>query len=125
MRPESIATRNLDDLFARFDQTWSPRVAGEINDMHLKLAKLEGEFVWHAHEAEDELFLVHRGTLRIELRDRAPIVLEPGEFAIIPRGVEHKPVAETPCEVLLLEPRTTVNTGDAGGERTVTTLELL
>ncbi len=125
MPSEPIATKNLDALFSRFDETWSPRVAGEINDMHLKLAKLEGEFIWHAHQDEDELFLVHRGSLRIELRGREPVVLGPGEFVVIPRGVEHKPVAESPCEVLLLEPRTTVNTGEAGGKRTVKELKRL
>ncbi len=110
---------NLAEAFASFTETWSPRIAGEINEMHLKLVKFEGEFVWHHHEREDELFLVVGGRLRMELRDRDPIVVEAGEFVIVPRGMEHRPVAEIPSEVVLIEPRTTRNTGNLENERTV------
>lgn len=109
---------NLTDKFAQFDEHWSPRIAGELNDSYVKLAKLKGEFVWHHHDDEDELFYVVRGRLCIKLEDR-DLWIEEGEFAIIPRGVEHKPVAEEEVHVMLLEPKTTVNTGSAGGERTV------
>lgn len=121
-----IEKRNLAADFARFQETWSPRVAGEINDMQVKLAKLEGEFIWHSHAAEDELFLVVRGRLRMEFRDQPAVVIEPGEFLIVPHGVEHRPVAEEPCEVVLLEPRSTLNTGDqADSGRTVRELQRL
>ncbi len=108
---------NLAEKFALIDEYWSPRIAGEINDFHVKLVKLKGEFVWHHHEQEDELFLVVRGTLCIQLRDR-DLWLREGEFAVIPRGVEHRPVASEEVHVLLLEPDTTVNTGNVQNERT-------
>ena len=98
-------------------ERWSPRIVGQVNDVHVKLVKLEGEFVWHAHEAEDEMFLVLSGRLRMRLRDRE-LIAGPGEFLIVPRGVEHCPVADEEVHVLLVEPATTVNTGSAGGERT-------
>lgn len=109
---------NLAEKFALFHDTWSAKIVGEVNDAHVKLVKVKGEFVWHHHEAEDELFLVVKGRLNIKLRD-GEIRLEPGEFAVIPRGVEHCPVAEEEAHVLLLEPKTTVNTGSASNERTV------
>lgn len=109
---------NLEHAFSLIPQTWSPRIAGEINDVHVKLARLHGAFVWHHHETEDELFLVVKGTLVIHLRDSA-LTLRPGEFTVIPRGVEHLPVAEEEVHVLLLEPKTTVNTGSAPSDRTV------
>jgi mannose-6-phosphate isomerase-like protein (cupin superfamily) len=109
---------NLANKFGLFQEYWSPKIAGELNDSYLKLAKLKGEFVWHHHEAEDELFLVVKGRLLIKLRDR-DISLDEGEFVIIPRGVEHCPVAEEEVHVLLLEPKSTVNTGDVQNERTV------
>ena len=118
-----IAKKNLADGFATFREPWSPRVAGEINDMQIKLAKLEGAFVWHSHAAEDELFLVVSGRLRMEFRDQEAQVLEPGEFIIVPRGTEHRPVAEEACEVVLLEPKTTLNTADVVNERTVRRLK--
>ena len=118
-----ITKKSLADGFATFREPWSPRVAGEINDMQIKLAKLEGAFVWHSHVAEDELFLVVSGRLRMEFRDQEAQVLEPGEFIIVPRGTEHRPVAEEPCEVVLLEPKTTLNTGDVVNERTVRRLK--
>ena len=108
---------NLAEKFALIDEYWSPRIAGEINDFHVKLVKLKGEFVWHHHEQEDELFLVVRGTLCIQLRDR-DLWLREDEFAVIPRGVEHRPVASEEVHVLLLEPKTTVNTGNVQDERT-------
>ncbi len=109
---------NLANKFGLFQEYWSPKIAGELNDSYLKLAKLKGEFVWHHHEAEDELFLVVQGRLLIKLRDR-DILLDEGEFVIIPRGVEHCPVAEEEVHVLLLEPKSTVNTGNVQSERTV------
>ena len=104
--------------FGMFSETWHPRIAGELNDTYVKLAKLKGEFVWHLHENEDELFWVVQGTLVIKLRD-GDITLRPGQFAIIPKGVEHLPVAAEEVHVVLLEPKTTVNTGNAPSERTV------
>lgn len=109
---------NLADKFARFSGYWQPKIAVELNDSHVKLAKLQGEFVWHAHADEDELFLVVKGRLVILLRD-GDLTLEEGEMVVIPRGVEHCPRADAEVWVLLLEPKSTRNTGDAGGERTV------
>ncbi len=108
---------SLAEKLALFQEPWSPRVVGAVNDFHVKLVKLKGEFVWHAHEVEDELFLVLKGRLRMQLRD-GEVVVEPGELVIVPHGTEHRPVAEEEVHVLLLEPRSTVNTGTAGGERT-------
>jgi len=109
---------NLAAAFARIADHWQPRLAGEINDCAVKLAKLRGEFVWHHHEAEDEMFLVVRGTLRMRLRDRE-LTVQPGEFLIVPRGVEHCPVADEDVHVVLIEPATTLNTGNVRNERTV------
>lgn len=109
---------NLKQKFGLFSGHWQPKIAAELNDSHVKLAKLQGEFVWHAHADEDELFLVVKGRLVIRLRD-GDLTLEEGELAVIPRGVEHCPLAEKEVWVLLLEPKSTRNTGDAGGERTV------
>ena len=110
---------NLQEAFGRFSDHWSPRVAGTINDTQLKLVKLRGEFVWHHHEREDELFLVHRGSLLMRFRDREAVRINAGEFLVVPRGVEHLPVAEEECELILLEPATTLNTGNVVNERTV------
>ena len=107
----------LSQKLALFSDLWSPKVVGEVNDFHVKLVKLQGEFVWHSNQAEDELFLVLRGRLRMRFRERE-ILIDPGEFVIVPRGTEHCPVAEEEVHVLLLEPKTTLNTGSAGGERT-------
>lgn len=109
---------NLAESFARFSETWSPKVMGDINDMQVKLVKLEGAFVWHHHESEDELFLVVSGRLRMRFRDRDEL-LGPGEFIVVPHGVEHLPIAEPVCEVLLLEPNTTLNTGNVREARMV------
>ena len=109
---------NIRQKLGLFHDHWSPKIVGEINDMHVKLVKLKGEFVWHHHEHEDELFLVLKGHLRIRLRDRDLSIGE-GEFVIIPHGVEHMPVAEEEVHVLLLEPRTTLNTGNVEDENTM------
>jgi len=114
--------KNLTVAFGSFSDIWSPKIAGQINDMQIKLAKFEGEFVWHFHEREDELFFVHKGRLLMKFRDRDEIV-EEGEFLIVPHGVEHCPVAlDDTCEVVLLEPGTTLNTGTAKDERKVAEL---
>ncbi len=109
---------NLDQKFAKFSDHWSPRIIARVNGFHVKAAKLKGAFVWHAHEDTDELFLVHRGRLTIHLRDGA-VRLGPGEMYVVPRGVEHKPEAEDECQILLIEPAGTVNTGTAGGALTI------
>jgi mannose-6-phosphate isomerase-like protein (cupin superfamily) len=113
---------NLAEAFARFSDCWSPKIAGAVNDSYVKLVKLQGEFVWHQHDNEDELFLVIRGRLQMRFRDR-DVWLDPGEFIIVPRGAEHMPVAPEGCEVLLLEPKTTLNTGNVVNERTVAELD--
>jgi mannose-6-phosphate isomerase-like protein (cupin superfamily) len=109
---------NLNEKFARFDEYWSPKIVGQLNGQYVKLAKLKGAFVWHHHQAEDELFMVVKGRLVIQLRDKK-VVLEEGEFCVVPRGVEHKPVAEQEAHVLLFEPQSTLHTGDVRSERTV------
>lgn len=113
---------SLEEKLARFSDHWSPKLVGELNGQHVKLVKLQGEFVWHRHEREDELFLVLRGEMAIHFRDRV-VRLREGELCIVPRGVEHKPVAEQEAAVLLLEPASTLNTGDVRNERTVEVLE--
>ena len=109
---------NLEDKFGRISEHWSPRILAQLNDYHVKAVKLQGEFVWHKHDETDELFLVTKGSLMIRFRDRE-VTLGPGELVVVPRGIEHLPVAEEECEVLLIEPAGTPNTGDAGGARTV------
>ncbi len=113
---------NLREKFALFADHWSPKVVGDLNGQQVKLVKFQGEFVWHKHDSEDELFLVVRGQFRMEFRDRH-VWLEEGEFLIVPRGVEHRPVAEEEVHVLLFEPATTLNTGDVRDERTVERLD--
>ena len=115
---------NLAQKFARFDEYWSPKLVGELNDFHVKLAKLKGEFVWHHHEHEDELFLVLKGRLQMRFRDQE-IWIEEGEFLIVPRGIEHLPVAPEEVHVLLVEPKSTLNTGNLRNERTIDRLERL
>ncbi len=109
---------NLSEKFALIPDHWNPRIVGGLNGQHVKLVKFQGEFVWHHHDDEDELFLVVRGAFRMEFRDRI-VDLHTGEFLIVPRGVEHRPVAHHEVEVLLFEPASTVNTGSNPGERTV------
>ena len=113
---------SLARKLALFDERWSPKIVGEVNDCLVKLVKFQGEFVWHKHDAEDELFLVLKGRLQMRFRD-GEVALDPGELIIVPRGVEHLPVADEECHVLLFEPRTTLNTGDVRNERTVEELE--
>ena len=113
---------NLNQKFSLIQDYWSPKIAGEINESYVKLVKLKGEFVWHHHETEDELFLVVKGKLLIKLRDR-DIWLQEGEFVIIPKGIDHLPIADEEAHVILLEPKTTLNTGNTQNERTVTNLE--
>jgi tRNA-Thr(GGU) m(6)t(6)A37 methyltransferase TsaA len=119
-----IAKVNLAEKLALFSDHWRPRIVGELNGQQVKVVKFKGEFVWHAHELEDELFLVVLGEFRMEFRDRT-VPLAAGEFLVVPRGVEHRPVAEHEVHVVLFEPAATLNTGAAGGERTVRVLERL
>lgn len=117
---------NLSEKFASFHEHWSPKIVGEVGDAAVKLVKLGGEFVWHQHEAEDELFLVVKGELIIKVRTQEgeqDITLCPGEFVVIPKGTEHLPVAREEAHVLLFEPKTTLNTGNVRNERTVEALE--
>lgn len=109
---------NLAHKFSLFQEHWSPKIVGELNGAYVKLVRLQGEFIWHQHEAEDELFMVIEGLLTIRLRD-GEVRLEPGEFVIIPRGVEHLPVAKDEALVMLFEPKATRNTGDLENERTI------
>jgi len=109
---------NLAEKFSQFDDYWNPRIAGELNSQYVKLVKFKGEFVWHHHEDEDEMFLVVKGRFRMEYRDRDEWI-EEGEFVIVPKGVEHRPVADEEVQVLLFEPATTLNTGNVVNERTI------
>lgn len=109
---------DLAERLSRFSSHWDPKIVAELNGQHVKVVKLLGPFVWHRHEAEDELFLVLRGTLTMEFRDRT-LTLREGQLVVVPRGVEHRPVAEEEVHVLLFEPASTLNTGDAGGPLTV------
>ncbi len=115
---------NLREKFALFDECWSPKLVGELNGQSVKIAKLKGEFIWHHHEVEDEFFMVIRGRLTIKLPEE-DVVLEEGEFFIVPRGVEHKPVAEEEAHVLMFEPKSTLNTGNVRSERTIETPETI
>ncbi|MFF0085427.1 cupin domain-containing protein [Streptomyces canus] len=114
---ESAVPVNLADKLAQFSELWSQKKVAALNDYEVKLAKLKGEFVWHTHEDTDELFLVISGRLTIQLRD-GDVVVEPGELFVVPRGVEHCPLAEEETAILLFEPAGTINTGDAGGPMT-------
>lgn len=113
---------NLGDAFGKIHEYWKPRIAGDVNDMQVKLVKLHGEFVWHHHEQEDELFLVVSGRLLMRFRDRQ-VWIEPGEFLIVPHGVEHCPVAHEECSVVLFERAGTLNTGTEVNARTVSELQ--
>jgi mannose-6-phosphate isomerase-like protein (cupin superfamily) len=113
---------NLAKKLQLFREHWKPKIVGELNGQQVKLVKFRGPFVWHYHEHEDEMFLVVKGKFRMEFRDRE-YWLKEGEFLVVPRGVEHRPVAEEEAHILLFEPASTLNTGNAGGEMTVETLE--
>ena len=113
---------NLAEKFGEFREIWSPKIAGEVNDSYVKLVKFRGDFVWHRHENEDEMFLVVKGRFTMRLRD-GDLVLEENEFVIVPKGVEHCPVADEEAHVLLFEPKTTLNTGNVRNERTIENLD--
>jgi mannose-6-phosphate isomerase-like protein (cupin superfamily) len=119
-----METVNLSQKLGLFQDYWSPKIVGELNDSYVKLVKFKGEFVWHHHDDEDELFLVVKGRFRLDFQDRA-VWIEEGEFIIVPRGVEHRPVAEEEVHVLLLEPKSTLNTGNVENELTVPELQRL
>ena len=111
---------NLAEKFASIATYWDPKIVAELNGQHVRLVKLKGEFVWHHHDREDELFLVLKGNLRLEFRERS-VELGPGEMIVVPRGIDHRPVADDEVEVLLFEPATTLNTGNVSNDRTVET----
>ena len=114
---------NLDEKFAKFTEHWQPKLAGRVNDMDVRLVKIQGDFDWHSHADEDEMFVVVKGEMRMAFRDRTEIV-RAGEFIIVPRGTEHRPGADEECEIMLIEPSSVVNTGDgAETARTVTQME--
>ena len=113
---------NIKEKLKLIKKHWDPKIVGELNGQHVRLVKFQGEFVWHRHEMEDELFFVLAGAFDMQYRDRT-VTVEEGEFVIVPRGVEHCPKAEQEVHVMLFEPAGVVNTGDAGGERTVTNIE--
>ena len=118
---QPIRVVNLAEKFSSFQDCWSPRIAGEINDMYVKLAKLSGEFIWHKHDNEDEMFLVVQGVLRMKIREEGSereLTIRPGEYLIVPKGMEHLPIADEVAHVVLLEPKSTLNTGDVVNERT-------
>jgi mannose-6-phosphate isomerase-like protein (cupin superfamily) len=115
---------NLNEKLAKVKEPWSPKIVGEVNDTYVKIVKFTGEFVWHHHDNEDELFLVVKGRLRMKFRDRE-VTVTPGEFVIVPKGVEHMPVADEEVQVVLIEPKTTLNTGNVRNERTLPQLERL
>lgn len=109
---------NLGEKFELFSEYWSPKIIGEVNESHVKIAKFKGEFIWHSHEHEDEMFLVIKGALTIQFRDK-DILLRAGECLVVPKGVEHKPVADEEVHVMLIEPKSTLNTGEVVNDRTV------
>ena len=115
--PVNYKALNFEEKFSRFSKHWSPRVIAEMNDYQFKLVKVQGEFVWHEHPETDEVFIVINGVLDIEFRD-GKVTLESGEMFIIPKGVEHRPVAKNECNMMLVEPKGVINTGDAGGQLT-------
>jgi mannose-6-phosphate isomerase-like protein (cupin superfamily) len=115
---------NLNDKLSKVKEYWSPKIVGEVNDTLVKIVRFTGEFVWHHHDDEDELFLVVKGRLRMKFRDRE-VVVAPGEFIVVPKGVEHLPVADQEVQVVLIEPKSTLNTGNVRNERTLVELEHL
>jgi mannose-6-phosphate isomerase-like protein (cupin superfamily) len=114
----TIDVVNLTEKFSLIHEQWDPKIIAQLNDYHFKIAKIQGEFVWHSHPETDEVFLVFEGALIIHLRD-GDLHLKSGELCVIPRGVEHKPAADQECQILMVEPAGTLNTGDAGGNRTI------
>ena len=118
----SVDKVNIEEKLALFDERWKPKIVGELNGQYVKLVKFIGEFVWHHHDDEDELFLVVKGRFRMEFRDRSAWI-EEGEFIVVPRGVKHRPVAEEEAHVLLFEPASTLNTGNVRNDRTVAELD--
>ena len=122
MQPPRVL--NLREAFSRVEGLWRPHLAGELNGQHVKLARIHGEFDWHSHAEEDELFLVVQGEMRLEFRDGVQTMRE-GDMCIVPRGVEHRPVAEAECHILMFEPAGTLNTGDVVSERTVEVLPVV
>jgi mannose-6-phosphate isomerase-like protein (cupin superfamily) len=124
MKGKTMNKVDLNEKFSLFDEHWQPKIVGELNGQYVKLAKLKGEFVWHQHENEDELFMVIKGKLKIKLKDK-DVNLEEGQFFIIPRGVEHLPVADEEVHVMLFEPQSVLNTGDQKNDRTVENIERL
>ncbi|WP_428236962.1 cupin domain-containing protein [Gracilimonas sp.] len=110
---------NLADKFKLFDEYWTPKIVGELNDQYIKLAKLKGEFVWHSHDHEDELFYIVKGQLKLKFRENREVILKEGEMYIVPAGVEHFPVAEQECWVMLMEPKSTLHTGSTQAEGSV------
>ena len=119
---DSAEKVNVAQKLSLFDEHWSPKIVGELNGQHVKLVKISGEFVWHHHDDEDEMFLVVDGRFRMEFRD-GEVWIERGEFIVVPRGVEHRPVAEEEASVMLFEPASTLNTGNVKGEMTVAELD--
>ena len=117
-----MKTINIAQKFSQFDEHWSPKILGEINDSYVKAVRFQGEFVWHHHDNEDEMFLVVQGRMRMKFRDHEEVV-SPGEFIIVPRGMEHLPIADEETQVLLFEPKSTLNTGNVTNERTLPQLE--
>lgn len=115
---------NIEQKLSLFNDHWNPRIVGELNKQHVKLAKLKGEFIWHKHDNEDEMFLVLKGTLKIEFRDRIETINE-NEMIIVPRGIEHKPIAEKEVSIMLFEPASTINTGELENKFTRKKLEFL
>jgi mannose-6-phosphate isomerase-like protein (cupin superfamily) len=115
---------NIKDKLNLFNEYWSPKIVGDLNDSHVKLAKLKGEFIWHKHDNEDELFFIIKGTLLIKFRDQ-DITLQEGEFLIIPKGIEHQPIAKEEVHIMLIEPKTTLNTGDVISDFTKKDLDRL
>ena len=120
----SIQKISIKHKFTLFTEQWSPRIIAQLNDYHFKIAKIEGEFVWHSHPETDEVFIVIEGEFEIQLRD-GNLTLTEGEMCVIPKGVEHKPVAEKECAIMMVEPAGTLNTGDAGGDHTIEDLDWL
>ena len=118
----SMEVVNFEEKLSQVTEYWSPKIVGEINDAYVKVVKFQGEFVWHHHDHEDELFLVVKGTLRMKFRDHEAVI-NPSEFIIVPKGVEHCPAADEEVHLLLIEPKSTLNTGNINNERTVAQLE--